>query len=700
MRRPTRLNHPSAVATTLLLVIALLPAFHAAENITYSFTSFNDSVEGRFKSLGNATINKEALQLTPDSRKDEALLVNKSGRILLREPIKLWDWQQTNNTKRVASFNTAFTINVVPESNVATGEGLTFLIAPSLDDPPPGSHGPYLGLTNASLDGNNSNHFVAIEFDTAKQSFDSDDNHVGLDINGVDSNITGSLTPLGIKIVNGTNYVVWIDYDGVHRHVWVYMAVEGSDKPVAPVLNASIDISDYVLQRSYLGFSASTGSHFELNCVLAWNLTVENLPDDGGGLSIGAIIGVAVGVGCVLVVMTLTTGILVVFCRRKRAAGNERDMLRKKLNGLPGTPREFEYKELKVATGNFDERRKLGQGSFGEVYKGVLPGSSMEVAVKRFSRDKTSGQDDFLAELTIINCLRHRNLVPLLGWCHKNGVLLLVYEFMPNGSLDQHLYGDGGLVWSRRYNIVAGVASALHYIHHEYNQMVVHRDLKPSNIMLDATFDARLGDFGLARALDTDKTSFTELGVVGTRGYIANECCITHKFTRESDVYAFGTVVLEVVCGRRPLYDVSGFHLLVDWVWKLHREGRLLEAVDPRLGGEYPAEDAERLLLLGLACSQPHPGARPKAQAIVQIVSRSAPPPAVPKFKPAFVWPPPHWPLFEGNHDDHNWTSGTTLISSKATFSNSGVSSAGVVWTTRALSLDVETGDSEKISRA
>ena len=127
MTRPTRLNHPSAVATTLLLVIALLPAFHAAENITYSFTSFNDSVEGRFENLGNANINKEALQLTPDTRKDVDLLVNKSGRILLREPFKLWDWQQTNNTKRVASFNTAFTINVAPESNVATGEGLTFL---------------------------------------------------------------------------------------------------------------------------------------------------------------------------------------------------------------------------------------------------------------------------------------------------------------------------------------------------------------------------------------------------------------------------------------------------------------------------------------------------------------------------------------------------------------------------------------------
>jgi len=247
-------------------------------------------------------------------------------------------------------------------------------------------------------------------------------------------------------------------------------------------------------------------------------------------------------------------------------------------------------------------------------------------------------------------------------WSHNNGELLLVYEFMPNGSLDQHLFspapGRQLLGWELRYNIVKGVASALHYLHDEYDQRVVHRDLKASNIMLDAAFSARLGDFGLARAIETDKTSYMEEaggGVHGTVGYIAPECFHTEKATRESDVYAFGAVVLEVVCGRRPRCDIEGFHFLVDWVWRLHRDGRALEAVDARLDGPFDADQAERLILLGLACSHPNPAERPKTPAILQILLGSMPPPEVPSFNPSFVWP-----ATDGGLDTMSTTAGTT----------------------------------------
>lgn len=231
----------------------------------------------------------------------------------------------------------------------------------------------------------------------------------------------------------------------------------------------------------------------------------------------------------------------------------------------------------------------------------------------------------------------------VLGWCHKYGKLLLVYEYMPNGSLDKHLFVGPNievLGWNVRYKIISGVASALQYLHNEYDQRVVHRDLKASNIMLDSNFNARLGDFGLARALDNEKTSYAEAeGVLGTMGYIAPECFHMGKATQQSDVYAFGAVVLELVCGRRPGARIGGFQLLVDWVWYLHRDGRLLEAVDPRLGEDFVAPEAERLLLLGLACSHPTAAERPKTQAIVQIISGTVPAPVVPPFKPAFVWP-------------------------------------------------------------
>lgn len=222
-------------------------------------------------------------------------------------------------------------------------------------------------------------------------------------------------------------------------------------------------------------------------------------------------------------------------------------------------------------------------------------------------------------------------------------MLLIVYEYMPNGSLDNHLFSgpeNATLGWSQRYKIVSGVASALHYLHNEYNQRVVHRDLKASNIMLDSNFNARLGDFGLARALDNEKTSYAEIeGVPGTMGYIAPECFHTGKATCESDVYGFGAAVLEVVCGQRPWSKIGGYQLLVDWVWSLHREARVLEAVDERLGNDYVDEDAQRLLLLGLACSHPIASERPNTQTIVQIISGSVPVPRVPPFKPSFVWP-------------------------------------------------------------
>ncbi|KAF8647394.1 hypothetical protein HU200_065382 [Digitaria exilis] len=213
-----------------------------------------------------------------------------------------------------------------------------------------------------------------------------------------------------------------------------------------------------------------------------------------------------------------------------------------------------------------------------------------------------------------------------LGWEPVNNVLLLVYDYMPNGSLDKHIFGGKDapvLNWEQRYNLISGVASALNYLHHEYDQM-------PSNIMLDSAFNAQLGDFGLARALESDKSSYTDMvGVPETLSYIAPECFHTGRATRESDVFAFGVVILETVCGRRvSCSSPAGFGQLLEWVWRLHGAGRIVDAVDPRLTGEFDEKDAERLLLLGLACSHPNAGDRPRDQC------HHAEPGA-----PAFTWP-------------------------------------------------------------
>ncbi|KAG6408648.1 hypothetical protein SASPL_131666 [Salvia splendens] len=320
------------------------------------------------------------------------------------------------------------------------------------------------------------------------------------------------------------------------------------------------------------------------------------------------------------------------------------------LRSLPGTPVEFKFNELNKATNGFDERNIHGQGGYGQVFKENLPKENLDITVKRFSRESIQGQDDFLAELTIINRLRHSDLVKLLvtasdggssssmqnfefgegsggtdtdedaeitenqeeggalspqpaqnagdhesprqqaaaRWCHKSRTLMLVCEYMPNGSLDKHLFVGSDvepLGWHFLYNIISGVASALQYLYNEYEQRVVHRDVKESNIMLDSNFDAYLGDFGLARAPENRETSYAETA--------------------------------PWVCGRL----ISGYQLLVDWVWSLHRDGLMLEAVDPRLGQNYVAPAAERLLLLGLACSHPDAAQRPKTQAVGKIIS-------------------------------------------------------------------------------
>ncbi|VAI48663.1 unnamed protein product [Triticum turgidum subsp. durum] len=681
---PPRRGQRAATGLAVLLLLyaisacSLLPAARAqataftstrngSEFSTFSFPSFGNSLRqlpGNLTVLGNATVNANALQITPDTRNDpEKFLINQTGRVMYPRAYVLWAANASNTSadgRRLASFSTVFKVNLFRATPSVKGEGFAFLIASDgAAPPPPGSHGGYLGLTNASTDGSAANGFAAVELDTVKQPYDPDDNHVGLDVNGVRSKVVASLTPFGIDLAtNNTkddgSHMVWIDYNGTARHVWVYMAKNGS-RPDTPVLDAPLDLSRVLLGKTaYFGFSASTGVLYQLNCLHSWDLTVELLPDGSNKQPLsGWKLGLAIGVPCAFALALGLFAGLYIKKRGRRIGDDSSSMVRSTINfaSIPGVPKEFDYKELRKGTGNFDEKMKLGQGGYGVVYRATVfgeHGRSMEVAVKQFSGANTKGQEDFLAELSIINLLRHRNLVKLLGWCHQDGVLLLVYDFMPNGSLDRLLFGGGPeapvLTWGHRYNIVAGVASALNYLHHEYDQRVIHRDIKPSNIMLDAAFNARLGDFGLARALETDKTSYTDkLGVPGTLGYIAPECFHTGRATRESDVFGFGAVILEIVSGRRiSCSNAAGCSQLLEAVWQLHGagEGRILEAVDRRLApGEFDEGDAERLLLLGLACSHPNPGERPRARAIVQILARSAPPPDVPASKPAFMWP-------------------------------------------------------------
>ncbi|RVW75771.1 L-type lectin-domain containing receptor kinase IX.1 [Vitis vinifera] len=204
--------------------------------------------------------------------------------------------------------------------------------------------------------------------------------------------------------------------------------------------------------------------------------------------------------------------------------------------------------------------------------------------IKRVTRNSQQGMKEYASEVKIFCRLRHRNLVRLMGWCHQKGELLLVYELLPNGSLSTCLFEEKTLLtWAMRYRIALGLASSLLYLHEEWEQCVVHRDIKSSNVMLDSDFNAKLGDFGLARLVDHGKAS------------------------KESDVYSFGIVVLEICCGRRAVETKAEENQirLVEWVWDLYGVGKLLEAADPRLSADYDDQQMERLMIVGLWCAHP-----------------------------------------------------------------------------------------------
>jgi len=248
------------------------------------------------------------------------------------------------------------------------------------------------------------------------------------------------------------------------------------------------------------------------------------------------------------------------------------------------------------------------------------------------------------------------------GWSYNKGEPLLIYEYMTNGSLDQYLFRRGISTrqqqqqeeettslqqWHTRYGIARDIATGLHYVHHEHEPMVLHRDIKASNIMLDSTFRARLGDFGIACTVAVNRSSVT--GVAGTFGYIGPDYAMRHKATRQTDIYAFGVLILEVVTGKKNGDVGPDDDHITDWVWRLHREGELLEAARSvltaadRQPDDVVVDEAKRLLLLGLACTNPNPSDRPSMAEVVQVLTKLAPAPDVPLERPTFVWPPQDW---------------------------------------------------------
>ncbi|KAI3992879.1 hypothetical protein MKX01_034229 [Papaver californicum] len=561
------------------------------------------------------------------------------------EPIQLWN----ATTGELADFNTHFSFIIACPEGGNCGDGLAFFLAPFGRKLPPDSSGGSLGLLDRAVAGLNltSNKVVAVEFDTwMNDGWDPSPDHVGINVNSLKSVATVPLENRSMK--DGRIANAWVTYNSATNNLSVYLTYD--DNPVfngRAILYYIVDLSKVLPEQIMVGFSAAIGGSVETHKLLSWQFNstlevqkIEEISEGKKNSKIGLIVGLIVGllaVGCGF-------GFALFIWLKKRGGSsrkNDPETENSDLNSEfeKGTgPKRFSYRELDYATSNFDEGGKLGEGGFGGVYKGFLSDMNLNIAVKRVSRGSKQGIKEYQAEVRIISNLRHRNLVQLIGWCHERDELLLVYEFMPNRSLDNHLFrGELILTWEVRYKIAIGLASALLYLHEECEQCVVHRDIKSSNVMLDSKFNAKLGDFGLARLVDHDSGSQTTV-VAGTKGYLAPECVITRRSSKESDVYSFGIVALEIACGRKPI-DVSVGFLLVEWVWELYGSDRIIEAADEKLDKNFEKQQIKRLMVLGLWCAHPDPKSRPSATQVINVLKFESPLPKLPLELPAPEYP-------------------------------------------------------------
>ncbi|MCL7036693.1 hypothetical protein MKW94_001385 [Papaver nudicaule] len=531
------------------------------------------------------------------------------------------------------SFSTTFVFAIASDygPNKLSGQGMAFVIAPKRELP--GSlANQFLGLFNATNNGKSTNHVFAVELDCAGNvEFDTVlGPHVGININSlnsVNSTAPAYFTDGEYKHLNLSSWEpmqVWVDYDGIDKQISVTLAPIHVSKPNVPLLLWSQDLSAIFLDSMYVGFAASTQATRSYHYILGWSFQMDGTarvlnpsslpklpqppsppsppPKTSNNKPNWVIIASAVGVSFLFLALLVILG----FCYfRKPNTTNtrERPTSPPPVTGL----RKFKYSDLEEATNMF--REEIGEGAYGTVYRGVLPNTEIQVAVKKVSPSPPE-------------------LVHLYGYCEHEGQLLLVYDFMPNGSLDKFLYPKRNplyctINWSQRFQIIKDVASGLYYLHTVWEQVVIHRDIKSSNVLLDGQMNARLGNFGLAKLYDHGADSAPTSRVVGTVGYIAPEMHYGMPST-QTDVYALGAFLLEIACGRRPnLLAEQGLHL-VDWVSSSMKGNAILNTVDKKLGGEYAEEEMLLVLKLGLLCCRFDPTARPTIQKIVQFLCGDA----------------------------------------------------------------------------
>ncbi|XP_027171345.1 putative receptor-like protein kinase At4g00960 [Coffea eugenioides] len=289
---------------------------------------------------------------------------------------------------------------------------------------------------------------------------------------------------------------------------------------------------------------------------------------------------------------------------------------------------QYSLTETQIATNNFSVDNKIGEGGFGRVYKGVLA-NGQEVAVKRLSRSSGQGAEEFKNEIVVVAKLQHRNLFRLLGFCLEGEEKILVYEFVPNRSLDYFLFDSEqkrSLNWSRRYKIIGGIARGLLYLHEDSRLRIIHRDLKASNILLDGNMSPKIADFGMAKICGVDQSVGNTNRIAGTFGYMAPEYTRCGQFSVKSDVFSFGVVILEIITGKKnsSFYVSEDSEGLLSYAWKHWRSGDPLALLDSSIGDSYIKNEVIQCVQVGLVCVEEDVSKRPTMASVVQMLNNSS----------------------------------------------------------------------------
>ncbi|PRQ17876.1 putative protein kinase RLK-Pelle-LRR-III family [Rosa chinensis] len=566
------------------------------------FPSFHPS-NPELKCLGNAVISEEkgVIQIPHASLKVQPQTYQ-VGRALYSSHIRLFDPM----TLTPASFQTTFSFQFTNSTTNRSGNGLAFVIVP--DEFTTGKPGPWLGIVNDAC-----NHYkvFAVEFDTSHdlQFGDPNDDHVGINLGTIVSFKTANSSEASVSLHNHTVvHRVWITYDGYLRWITLHLGIDGDPKPSQPLLSSSLNLSPFLEEYMFVGFSASTGDSSQIHNIFSWNFSSTvpaSLPIPSPKIchrnvkhqvSKYSKTGQRAPPSGFLIFVTLLGLCSLAFLgfyfssQRNKSSSEEafsRFLERRKRPMLPSKPRKFTFTELYSATQRFSRVYVLASDASGVLYRGTLT-NGYHVAVRRFSTrflGSSSSRFDWvrikkrIGEITKV--VAHPSLPIIRGWCCESGEAMIVYDHYQNGSLDRWLFGLGTLPWTWRFKLIKDIAEALSFLH---SKQLAHGNLNTSTIFLDVNYRAVVGDYRL--------------------GFFSGESGRDDPVSgMRADVFGFGMLVLEIVTGKKE-EEVGDEEVgLLGFVGEMHGKGEMVKVVDERLGDQVNREEASRVLKIGLSCA-------------------------------------------------------------------------------------------------